>query len=525
MDTAPNDLRSTPPRASTVDDDALPTFTHQQIVSVLTGILLCILLAAIDQTVVVPAVPAIAADLNGFGHLSWIVSAYLLTSTAATPIYGKLSDIYGRRAMLLPAIVLFVIASALCAVSQTLFQLIVFRALQGLGGAGLMSMAQAAIADVVAPRERGRYQGYMAGTWGVASIAGPILGGYVTDNLSWHWIFWINVPIGAAAFVLSNRALKLLKVRPRATRIDYLGASLLTGFITSCLVVMSWGGVEYPWLSAPVLGLSGLAVALVAALVVQERRAVDPLLPPRLFVNSVFTRGVIIAMLSAAGMFGATFLLPLFFQLVRGADASTSGSLVVPFLGFNVVGAYMSGQMSRKLGKAKVIVLGGLSLAVLGFVLLAFMGAGTPLVFDIVAMIVVGIGIGICMPSSLVIVQNAAERRDVGSATGALLFLRSMGAAFGSTLVGALLASQFASGLAKRGVTEIIDLSALRGHEGTTLSLSPATMAMAQDALVGGFHLAFAVCAGLSVVALIVCAGMRDLPLQSAAPAPAPAGH
>jgi multidrug resistance protein len=198
---------------------APPAFTHQQILRVISGILLCILLAAIDQTVVVPAVPAIAAELQGFGHLSWIVSAYLLTSTAATPIYGKLSDIYGRRALLLPALALFALASVLCAVAQSLAQLILFRALQGIGGAGLMAMAQAAIADVVSPRERGRYQGYMASVWGVASIAGPVLGGYVTDHLSWRWIFWINLPIALIAMVLCNRALKLLKAGHVRTRI------------------------------------------------------------------------------------------------------------------------------------------------------------------------------------------------------------------------------------------------------------------------------------------------------------------
>ena len=225
--------------------DAAPVFTHDQILRVVVGILLCILLAAIDQTVVVPAVPSIAADLNGFSHLSWIVTAYLLTSTVATPIYGKLSDIYGRRALLLPAIVLFVVASMLCGFAQNLMQLIIARALQGLGGAGLMAMAQASIADVVSPRERGRYQGYMAGTWGVASVAGPILGGWMTDYLSWRWIFWINLPIGIAAYLLSSSALKMLVTNKRPARIDYVGSALLAVFTIATLLVMSWGGSEY----------------------------------------------------------------------------------------------------------------------------------------------------------------------------------------------------------------------------------------------------------------------------------------
>jgi EmrB/QacA subfamily drug resistance transporter len=497
--------------------DAMPNFTHKQILQVITGILLCILLAAIDQTVVVPAVPAIAADLHGFGHLSWIVSAYLLTSTSATPIFGRLSDIYGRRALLLPAIVLFVIASVLCALAGSLWQLIAFRALQGVGGAGLMAMAQAAIADVVAPRERGRYQAYMAGTWGVASVFGPILGGWMTDDLSWRWIFWINLPIGVGAYVLSSRALKLLKVRRQQARIDYAGAAMLTACVACVLLVMSWGGNAYPWLSAPVVLVTAAALALLGLLVSWERRTAHPLLPPRLFADGVFTRGVMIAALAAAAMFGGTFLLPLFFQLLRGVDAATSGTLIVPFLGANVVGAYTAGQLARRLGRAKVIVLVGLAMSTAGYALLALLGAGSSHAVSVLDMLVVGFGLGIVMPSSLVIVQNAAARRDVGAATGTLLFLRSMGAALGSTLVGALLASRFAAGLAAAGVTAPIDLGALRSHDGARAALEPALRATAETALVGGFHVGFLACAALAGLAFATCLGLRDLPLKSGA--------
>jgi EmrB/QacA subfamily drug resistance transporter len=497
--------------------DAMPNFSHKQILQVISGVLLCILLAAIDQTVVVPAVPAIAADLHGFGHLSWIVSAYLLTSTAATPIYGRLSDIWGRRAMLLPAIALFVLASILCAMSQSLWQLIAFRALQGIGGAGLMAMSQAAIADVVAPRERGKYQAYMAGTWGVASVAGPILGGWMTDDFSWRWIFWINVPIGIAAFILSDRALRLLKVRPMPARIDYAGAALLTLTVAACLLVMSWGGIEYAWDSAQVLGLIAAAVVLLAALVVRELRTPDPLLPPRLFANSVFTRGVIIASFAAGAMFGGTFLLPLFFQLLHGANAASSGTLVVPFLASNVVGAYTAGQLARKLGRVKLIIVGGLLLSVVGYTLLAVLGAGSSHTVTVLDMLVVGFGLGITMPSNLVVVQNAAERRDVGVATGTLLFLRSMGAALGSTLVGTLLAGRFAAGLAAAGASGI-DLGALRAQEGARLALSPELRQTALTALTGGFHIAFLACALLAGIALLTCIGLRDLPLKSSVP-------
>ena len=503
------------PDAPALTADALPNYSHAQILRVITGILLCILLAAIDQTVVVPAVPAIAADLHGFSHLAWIVSAYLLTSTSATPIYGRLSDIYGRRALLLPGIVVFVIASVLCGFAQTLWQLIGFRALQGIGGGGLMAMAQAAIADVVAPRERGKYQAYMAGTWGVASVAGPILGGWMTDQLSWRWIFWINLPIGVAAYALSSRALRLLPVRRLSVRIDYAGAALLTGCVAAILLVMSWGGSESAWTS-PELPLTALAaLGLLVALIWRERTTPDALVPPRLFANSVFSGGVLIAAMTAGAMFGGTFLLPLFFQLLHGADASASGTLIVPFLASNVVGAYVSGQLARRFGRAKPIVLGGLAMAIAGFALLALLGAHSGPGRSLAAMLVVGFGIGIVMPASLVMVQNAAERRDVGAATGTLLFLRAMGAALGSTLVGALLSGRFAAGLVAQGVTARIDLGALREHAGAARTMAVATRAAAESALVGAFQLSFLVCAGLVAVAFAVALTIADVPLQS----------
>jgi EmrB/QacA subfamily drug resistance transporter len=497
-----------------VASEAIPHFSHQQIRRVVVGIMLCILLAALDQTVVVPAVPAIAADLNGFNHLAWIVSVYLLTSTAATPLIGKLSDTYGRRALLLPSLVLFILTSALCALAQSLVQLILFRALQGVGGAGLMAMSQAAVADVVAPRDRGRYQGYMASMWGLASVAGPVVGGYLVDNLSWRWIFWINVPIGLAAFLVSNRALRLLKVRRLSNRIDYAGAALLTGCITTMLLVLSLGGTSYPWGSPIVVGLLAASLAMLALLVVVERSLADPLLPPRMFTTSAFVGGVIIAFFSTFAMFGGTFLLPLYFQLARGADASASGFLVMPFLAAMVFGAVLGGQLARRLGRTKWIIIPGLLSSAIGFAGLALPGADGSVLWATLCMILLGTGVGTLMPTIMVTVQNAAERRDVGIATGTLLLLRSMGGAFGSTIVGAVLAARFGANLLARGVTVPVDMASLRGSGSAIPGLAPDMAEAVHAALQSAFRFDFLLCAVLMLVAMAVGFGLRDVQLR-----------
>jgi EmrB/QacA subfamily drug resistance transporter len=503
-----------------------PIYNHRQVLRVVSGVMLCMLIAALDQTVVIPAVPAIARDLQGYDHLAWIVTAYLLTSTAATPIFGKLSDTYGRRALMMPAIAIFIAASVLCAIATSLPQLIIFRGLQGIGGGGLFAMAQAALADVVSPRERGRYQGYLAGTWAFASIAGPVIGGYVTDDLSWRWVFWFNLPLGLIAIWLCDRALRQLVVIPRRSRIDATGAILLTGGISALLLMLSWGGSAYPWLSAPVLSLGALGLLLIAALAWQERRASDPLLPPRLFVNDIFLGGVAIAALTALGQFVGTFLLPLEFQLLHGFDAETSGLLVIPFLVTSTVGAYIAGSLTRLWGKTRAIIVAGMVCSAVGFFLLAANGVQTGAWLIAVESALLGAGLGACGPSVMVVVQNAVPRGDVGSATGALLLLRSMGGAFGSTMAGALLIYRFTASLGAAGVTQTFDLGSLSESASAFARLPPDVREAAMRGLAGGFDLAYLVAACISVVGLLIGLRMRDVALRTTpAGEPPPLGH
>lgn len=498
--------------------------THREIMRVIGGIILCILLASLDQTVVIPAVPAIASDLNGFGHLSWIVAAYLIAATVTTPVYGKLSDIYGRRQLLTIAIGIFVVTSALCAMAQTLNQLILFRTLQGLGGGGLMSLAQAAIADVVAPRQRGRYQGYLAAVWGMASIAGPLVGGYVSEHLSWRWLFWMNLPLGLIAMYSCNRGLRMLKPKGGKVRLDILGSLLLTMTIVCCLLALSWGGANYAWISPEIIGLALLSIAALAALVWQERRADDPLLPPRMFRNRTFVCGVTASSTGALGIFLCIFALPLYFQLVRGTSASESGLFVTPFLLSNVLGNVLSSNLARRTGKMRGILTAGFGVGAVGLCLLAFMGPSVPLALVLAATLLAGLGLGSCMVGTIMVVQNALEPRDIGAGTGSVLVLRSMGSAFGSALAGTLLGLGFASSLAAAGVTQQIDLGALR-HGSDVLSQLPApVMHLLMDGVASTFRTIFAVGAVVAVLSMLVVRRMPDLELRSGASTHTPIG-
>lgn len=489
-------------------------FTHQQVLRVIGGIALCILLSALDQTIVAPAIPKMAADFGSVAGLSWIISAYLLTSTAATPIIGRLSDIHGRRTLLMPCIVLFAVASVLCALARTLPQMVVFRAIQGIGGAGLIGMAHATIADVVSPRERGRYQIYLSGMWGLASIAGPIVGGVMTDRLSWRAIFWVNLPLCAAAFLLSRRALRILPPRPAGrARVDVPGAVLLTAAVVSALLVISRAGQGGSLVSPLSAGLVVTCAAALAQLAAQERRADFPMLPPRLFAEPVVVRGLLLSFGNSLVTFATLLLLPLHFQLAQGVSAGGSGLLLTPFLLSFVVLSYSGGQLSRRLGRTRTIMAVALGCCTLGTLLLSTIGATTPPWLTMAFSLLAGAGIGLVQPNITVTIQNAADPRDVGVATGCMLLLRSVGGAFGATMSGAIVTWALA---AQSGLPAGMGASLLEGRATVLAALDPGVRATALAAVDSGFHIAFLAASAIAAASLAIALTTRDLALRSA---------
>ncbi|MBX6368207.1 MAG: MFS transporter [Rhodospirillales bacterium] len=487
-------------------------FAHREVLAILAGVLLGMFLAALDQTIVATALPTIAGELKGAEHLSWIVAGYLLTSTASTPVYGKLSDLYGRRALFRLAIALFVAASALCALAETMTQLVLARALQGLGGGGLITMAQAVIADVISPRERGRYQAYISGVWAVASVGGPVLGGFFSDYLSWRWIFWINLPLGLAALALAHFSLRRLP-RPQARRsVDYSGAMLLVGAVTSLLLVTTWGGVVMPWSSPVILGLALAGVALIALFVLQELRTAEPLLPPRLFVDRVIRVACIASFVSSMAMFGATVFLPVFLQLVMNVSASRSGLLVIPLMAGTVVGAYSAGQVMRATGHYKRLPLAGLSVVTVFFLVLATATATTPPWLAMVSMGALGIGFGLLMPAMLVSVQNAAQPRDIGAATSSIAFFRSLGGSFGVAALWSVLLASLSAALPE---SSGIGPEVLRGGPEALAGMAPESRAILGEALASAFHVLFLASAALTVVGFLIALRLEERTLRT----------
>ena len=414
----------------------------QKLFLVFAGLMLALVLAALDQNIVATALPRIVGDLGGLAHLSWVVTAFLVASTMTTPLYGKLSDIYGRKPAFFVSITIFLAGSALCGLSRSMTELIVFRAMQGLGAGGLITLAQTVVGDLVSPRERGRYQGLFSAVFAVCSVAGPLLGGLITDALSWRWIFYVNLPVGAAAMALIGVGLK--QSRPRVVhKVDYVGAVLLSLAICCALLALSWGGNTYAWSSPTVLGLSGVAIVGAALLTINERRVAEPLLPPRLFRSRVFVLSVLVIGLSAMGLFAASVFLPLYFQLVQGASPTAAGLMISPMMGGVIVASIGGGRLVSRTGRYKSLVTGGLLAATLSFVALAWSAeAGGGAVVSEVILVVLGLGIGVSFPNLTTAIQNAVEREDLGVATATSAFFRSLGGAVGVALSGTILTAR-----------------------------------------------------------------------------------
>ena len=506
-------MESHPPRALAV------SFSHGEILVILSGVMLGMLLAGLDQTIVATALPTIARELHGLEHMSWVVSAYLLTSTATTPIYGKLSDLYGRRTMLQIAIGIFLVASLLCALAQSMSQLILFRGVQGAGGGGLIAMAHATIADVIAPRDRGRYQGYFSSVFGATSVAGPVLGGFFADHLSWRWVFWINLPIGIAAMLISNRALRKLVVRRATLEIDYWGALLLVAAVCALLLVTTWGGIEWPWISPVILGLGLSGLVLLAAFVLREQVAREPILPLRLFRNAVFSVTSLTSFLTSMAMFGAIVFLPLFLQLVGGDTASRSGLLLIPLTGTIVVGAFTAGRAVSRTGRYKIYPCAGLLLATIAFGLLSLMDAGTPHLESGFFMALLGLGLGMVLPVMVVATQNAIELRDLGTGTAALNFFRSMGGSFGVAMLSTVLLLQLTDRMASipghEGLGPHPALDLLHGDAGGIAALAAGARALLLAAVERSFTAVFLMAGGVAFLGLIAALFLKELPLRT----------
>ena len=491
-------------------DEATGRLSTRQLQLVFAGLMSGVLLAALDQTIVATALPTIVGDLGGLTHLSWVVTAYLLASTASTPLYGKISDLYGRKTVFQAAIVIFLVGSALSGLAQTMGQLIAFRAIQGLGAGGLMALAIAIIGDVVSPRERGRYQGYIGAVFAVASVAGPLLGGFFVDNLSWRWAFYVNLPVGVGALLVTSVALDL-PFRRRPHVVDYLGAALLVAGVTCLLLVTVWGGDRYAWGSSTIAALAVAGTLLLVAFAFHERRTEEPVLPPRLFRDPVFRVATAALFLIGVAMFGAIVFLPLYLQVVAGASASSSGLLLLPLMAGIVGSSVAVGRIISRTGRYKWYPVAGAALMTVAMGLLATMDATTGRTTASWYVVLLGVGLGTVMPVMILAVQNAVAQRDLGTATSAATFFRSMGGSFGVALFGAILANRLARQLPG------VDAEALQASPEQLRALPPAVRQQVVEAVASSLHVVFLAAIPVVLAAFVVVLFLRERPLRESA--------
>ncbi|MHA6759629.1 MFS transporter [Streptacidiphilus sp. PAMC 29251] len=510
-------------QATTGAADAAPIEENSgRVKLVFLGVMLGMFLAALDQTIVSTALPTIVGDLGGANHLSWVVTSYLLAATATTPLWGKLGDLFGRKYIFVICIVIFLIGSALCGISQNMLQLIMFRALQGLGGGGLMVLAMAVIADVVPPRDRGRYQGVVGAVFGVSSVIGPLLGGFLVDNLNWHWVFYVNLPVGVVALFVIVTALKAKNpdIRPK---IDYVGTLLLAAASTCLVLIASLGGTTWAWSSIEVWGCGIGAVVLIAAFIMVEQRVDEPVLPLRLFRNRVFAVCSGMGFVIGLCMFGALSYIPLYMQVVNGNSPTISGLRLLPMMAGLLVTSIGTGQLISKTGKYKIYPIVGTALTAVALVLLAQVDDTTSDTVMGLYMLVLGAGLGLVMQVLIIAVQNSTDYSDLGTATSGVTYFRSIGGSFGASIFGTVLNNKLNSNItaAQADGTLSRAFPVQRVLENPTIvQKTPA----AQRPLLEPFlHIyavslqtVYLVAAAIAVVAFVLSLFLRELPLRTA---------
>ncbi len=462
--------------------DLRATVSRQRLVLIIIGVLLGMLLSALDQTVVGTAMPRIVADLGGINQYAWVVTAYLLASTVSIPLYGKLSDIYGRRIFFITGMVIFLAGSALSGTSQNMTQLIIYRGIQGLGAGALMPIAQAIIGDVFPPAERGKWQGLIISVFGLATIIGPLLGGWITDNLGWRWVFYVNMPVGAVAILTAGIVLPK-PVRRILHKIDYLGSISLIGWSVPLLLAFSWAGTQYAWSSWQIISLFVAAAVILPVFFLVEMKVAEPIISPRLFKNSIFLVSVSATFLLAAGMFGAILYLPLFVQAVIGQTATNSGVVLTPMmLGF-MFSSIVGGQLLSRTGRYKILAICGFAVAAVGMFLLSRMTASTTDGEVVRNMVITGLGMGVMMSLFTIVVQNAFPYRQLGEVTAGLTFFRSIGATIGVAVMGTIMTNDFQSALQSnmpQALTRLVPPSRLAQLQNPQILLAPDVVAKIQ---------------------------------------------